>query len=536
MGRGRDTSTCPGKAMGDKKALVFPTVLFGIFFLLVASTGFFQIRIIQNNIEDLLRTEGEFFFKHLAREIDKGLEYLYLLDRSPTVITPYFLNIMAYDEAIAEELYDLFDAMPEFKEEKVPIRNVLVTDRKGKVLFRKGSVPATADTIRAVLSGARQALVKMPTPDNPSLVMAVPNKENVVFLSVDGKELDALRTRTIVKDIMEREGRRFNLVGITIRDERGATYLAVDGQKGDTLLVTGPLGVKYLPYYSLEISISRALANDTFRRTTFSFLLILLLLVVLGAFSTYAIFLLERRHGKRLREMEEEFALKERLVSLGRLASGMAHEIRNPLNAISISVQRLKREFPPGDDKKAEYFQFVDIIRDELLRVDRIVEEFLLSTKAQAPFLIDSLYEILEEVTIILGEKAREKGVTIVNGVEREVRLPLQRERMKQAFYNIVLNGIEAAGEKGVVEISSKQGEAGVDVYVRDTGPGIKKEDLRAIFEYYYTTKDKGMGLGLPISYLIVKDHGGDIQVTSEEGAGTTFVIRLSMNRPVVSS
>jgi len=84
--------------------------------------------------------------------------------------------------------------------------------------------------------------------------------------------------------------------------------------------------------------------------------------------------------------MEKKLALRERLVSLGRLASGMAHEIRNPLNAISLSVQRLKREFSPAEEKRKEYDQFLDIVRNELTRVDRIVEEFLLSTKANIPF------------------------------------------------------------------------------------------------------------------------------------------------------
>jgi signal transduction histidine kinase len=94
-----------------------------------------------------------------------------------------------------------------------------------------------------------------------------------------------------------------------------------------------------------------------------------------------------------------------------------------------------------------------------------------------------------------------------------------------------VLNSIEAIGKDGTITISSEENSPSVRVVIKDTGPGIKKEALSKVFEYHYTTKDKGMGLGLPISFTIVKDHGGDIRVTSEEGKGATFVITLPMKR-----
>ena len=136
--------------------------------------------------------------------------------------------------------------------------------------------------------------------------------------------------------------------------------------------------------------------------------------------------------------------MKERLVSLGKLASGMAHEIRNPLNAISISIQRLKREFAPGDEKKDEYNKFIEIMRGELNRVDRIVEEFLLSTKSRTPFSSENIYNLVEDVVIILHEKAAMKNVTLINNVAKDIRVECQTERIKQAFYNIILNGVEA--------------------------------------------------------------------------------------------
>lgn len=243
------------------------------------------------------------------------------------------------------------------------------------------------------------------------------------------------------------------------------------------------------------------------------------------------IFRAERRYAESLQEIEKEMALKERLVSLGKLSSGMAHEIRNPLNAIGMSIQRLKREFAPEDGKIEEYQKFLDIVRNEVLRVNRIVEEFLLSTKSGMAMEHQKLVTILEEVIMMLHERASGSGIKIEYDRTSSISVSCQKERMKQVFYNLILNGMEAIGKGGAITISSEMNGTNARVNVRDTGPGIKKEDVSKIFEYYYTTKDKGMGLGLPLSYMIVKDHGGDIRVQSDEGKGTVFTITLPVRR-----
>src|SRR3989339_2180963 len=120
--------------MGDKKTFIFPSLLLAILFLLITITGYFQIRIIQKNIEALLRNEGEIIFNYIKREIDLNLEYLNLLEKSPSIITPNFLNIMVYDEAIIDELYNLFSATQVIDAEKIPLSNFMVIDRNGKTV------------------------------------------------------------------------------------------------------------------------------------------------------------------------------------------------------------------------------------------------------------------------------------------------------------------------------------------------------------------------------------------------------------------
>jgi len=196
-----------------------------------------------------------------------------------------------------------------------------------------------------------------------------------------------------------------------------------------------------------------------------------------------------------------------------------------------MSIQRLKREFVPAEEKKEEYYRFIDIVRAELTRVNHLVEEFLLATKSHAPMEDEKVSTIVEEVAVILRERADSRGIRIANRIDGALVVRCQKERLKQAFHNILLNSIEAIGANGAVTISSEVHGPSVHLLIKDTGPGIKKEALSKIFEYHYTTKDKGMGLGLPISFTIIKDHGGDIHVTSEEGKGATFMIALPMKR-----
>jgi len=518
--------------MIDKKTVVFPTILFSVFFILITITGILQIKIIRNNLDDLLKNQGEILFNHVKREIDMTLEYLDFLDKSPSVVTPSFLNMLVYDEAIVESIHAVLTAVIPENVGDTPLANVLVLDEKGAVISRKGDPKIPGHSIRSIVSREHETVIKMATSKDQTVIVGVRSKGFIVFACVGKNELENLRKKFITKDIVENEGKRFDASGIAIYDRHGKLYASAGEKDDEAFVFSRSLDSKFLPGFAMEVAVSREGADGIFKQIMGNFVLILILLILLGALSTYATFLLARKYDTRVKEMEREMEMKERLVSLGKLASGMAHEIRNPLNAISISIQRLKREFAPGDDKKDEYGKFIDIMRGELGRVDRIVEEFLLSTRSRSPYSLENLHNIVEDVVIILNEKAALKEVTLLNDIQREIRLECQSERIKQAFYNIILNGIEAITGKGIVEISSAQKGPQVHISISDNGSGIGEEHIRSIFEYYYTTKDKGIGLGLPISYMIVKDHGGDIKVSSEKGKGTKFVISLPLVQP----
>jgi signal transduction histidine kinase len=500
-----------------------------VLFILIGAAGLFQIRTIERSIRELLRNEGEILFEHISREINLNLEYLSLLDERPSIMTPRFLNILVYDEAIVEYIYGVLRSSNDEEIDGLPVSGMAVHGSDGRMSSSRGRLPISMAQRAAVASGRKDTFVRMPYGANRSLVLGVRAGERFIFVALDEERLDYLRKRFIVRETIESEGRRFNVRGIVIRDGEGRTFAVLSGAGSSSglFVLSKAMKSRFLPGYTMDISISAKLVQQIERRTVATFLIILALLVLSGAMSAYGIFLVQRRYEARMRLLEKDMAVKERLISLGKLASGMAHEIKNPLNAISMSVQRLKREFLPGGERQEEYLRFVDIMRSELLRVDRIVEDFLLSTKSQAPFLPEKLSELVDEVLLILRERAYAQGTQLVNAMKEDLAVECQRERIKQVFHNIVLNGLEAVRSGGSITVTSSREDGFAVVDVRDTGPGIPAEKKGMIFEYYYSTKDKGMGLGLPISYLIVKDHGGDLTVTSERGSGALFRICL---------
>lgn len=526
--------------MGDKRTLVFPSLLFVIFLILITLTGFFQIRIIKNNIEQQLSGEAEIVFSHVKREIDINLEYLSLLDRSPAIITPYFFNIMVFDEGIVDDI-DNTIGYTEGKtwgadSDKPSFNNIIEYDLAGRITAKKGNGTVPADDLGKLLSGEQRTVIRMPSRKNKGLLFGRRLHDRIVFFVIDPGELDTLRKKVILKDIVEREEKRFNINAIKVFDAKGGPFVGTSNSGTGTFVVSRSLDSRFLPGYRMEVYVSQNLVRDTIRRTAISFILILSVLFFSGAGSVFAIFIMERKHTRKVKEMEREMEVKERLVSLGKLASGMAHEIRNPLNAISLSVQRLKREFQPVEEKKDEYVTFLDIIKKELTRVNRIVEEFLQSTRAQAPFSREGLRDIIEEVIIIVGEKAASKGIFIENTADPDIFVECQRDRLKQAFYNIIINGIESMKDGGKIDMTTRKKDAFLEILIRDSGTGIDEKSLSRIFEYYYTTKDKGMGLGLPISYMIIKDHGGDIKANSTIGQGTTFTIVLPLKQDEIKT
>jgi two-component system sensor histidine kinase HydH len=207
----------------------------------------------------------------------------------------------------------------------------------------------------------------------------------------------------------------------------------------------------------------------------------------------------------------------------------VAHEIRNPLNAISIAAQRLKNEFSPTANQK-EYLSFTQTMLDEIKRLNQIINQFLSLAKTHKLNLATTdLRELLEDILQLVRIEAEEKGVALKQKLADLPEVEIDREEMKKAILNIILNAVQATRAGGEVSLSASQDGTSKEVIIeiKDTGEGISKENLSKLFQPYFSTKDKGAGLGLSIAYRIITDHKGKLDVESREGVGTTFTIKL---------
>ena len=220
----------------------------------------------------------------------------------------------------------------------------------------------------------------------------------------------------------------------------------------------------------------------------------------------------------------------ERLNALTLLAAGVAHEIGNPLNSLHIHLQLMERKIHEleGEARK-ELQESIDVARAEINRLDSIVTQFLRAIRPTRPELHpENVNAIVEEAVRFFTPEIKDRDIV----VEQELRsdlplLELDRDQMKQAFYNVIKNSLEAMRRHGTLRIRTDLDDAHVLVSFVDTGGGMSPENLSHVFEPYFTTKPSGTGLGLLIVRRIVREHGGELSIESSQGKGLTLTIRL---------
>jgi len=232
----------------------------------------------------------------------------------------------------------------------------------------------------------------------------------------------------------------------------------------------------------------------------------------------------------RRRTLDEIETEKSSLVSM--LAASVAHEIGNPLNSLYLHLQLLQRQLNSKTFKKQDAAELVDIAKSEVERLDTIIHQFLHAVRPGRPEMHSlDLKELIVETLTFMRREIEDRGIEIKCSWP-ELLPPVNGDanQLKQAFYNILKNALQAMAHGGEIEIECNFDSELVTLSFADTGSGIRAEDISQVFEPFRTTKKEGSGLGLMIVERIIREHGAELAVESEVGRGTKFIIRFYRN------
>ena len=245
--------------------------------------------------------------------------------------------------------------------------------------------------------------------------------------------------------------------------------------------------------------------------------------------------LITLRDAESVRRIEDEIELSRRLAAIGRLTSGVAHEVKNPINAIVVHLEVLRQKLQQLDPDTRRH---IDVIGSEIQRLDRVVQTLVDFTRPVELRLADlDLRRLVDEVVVLAQPDAERHGVSIVRDLPREgLPVKIDADLVKQAVLNIVLNGVQAMPGGGELTILGSRAGDDVQLEVRDHGAGIPPEVRDKIFNLYFTTKKNGSGIGLAMAYRVMQLHNGSVEYDSAEGRGTIFRLRFPLSAPEVEA
>ena len=238
--------------------------------------------------------------------------------------------------------------------------------------------------------------------------------------------------------------------------------------------------------------------------------------------------LLTMRDAESVRRIENEIELSHRLASIGRLTSGVAHEVKNPINAIVVHLELLREKMREAQPDTRRH---MDIISNEIHRLDRVVQTLIdFNRPIELRLKSTDLRRVLEDVAQLAAPEAEQNGVSIVTQLGTEpLPVLIDYDLVKQAMDNVVLNGVQAMTDGGTLRITARRNDKAAMVEVRDAGPGIPPEIRDKIFNLYFTTKKTGSGIGLAMTYRVLQMHHGSLDFETELGRGTTFRLSLPL-------
>lgn len=239
-----------------------------------------------------------------------------------------------------------------------------------------------------------------------------------------------------------------------------------------------------------------------------------------------------RRIWRNARRLSARAKGHEHLVQLGHLVGGLAHEIKNPLSTIDLNLKLLAEDIERYDDEThGRWLRRLESVREETARVEEVLEDFLrFAGNIELTPVVTDIRKLVGELSDFFAPQVERAGVVLRIALpESPVRCSVDAKLFKQALLNLLINALQAMTEGGelLVKVAARRNQAVVEVI--DTGGGMEPEDLAKIFGVYYSTKQHGTGLGLPMTRRIIREHEGAIRVESEPGKGTRFIVTLPL-------
>ncbi|MFQ5793073.1 MAG: nitrogen regulation protein NR(II), partial [Acidobacteriota bacterium] len=228
---------------------------------------------------------------------------------------------------------------------------------------------------------------------------------------------------------------------------------------------------------------------------------------------------------EKLQDSFEHLRRADRLSALGELSAGLAHEIKNPLASMKGSLEILASDFSPGHAKR----EFLEILEKEVDRLNEVLTGFLQFARTPRPDRQPcNLREVIDSIRSLCSREAGRHGVRIEVSYQNEPpELHADAGQLQQALLNIVLNGIQAMPSGGRLSIHVSRRNGTAEIRIHDDGPGVAPQERSRIFDPFFTSKDGGTGLGLPIAHKLIEGHRGQIRLLEGEGPGSTFVVSL---------
>ncbi len=564
-------------------SLIYLGIFSGIILVILIVNGLLEINRTRKGFYLLLEREAIVLIQHFEKNIQEALTSLRWIESEPEKVSfnaPSSGILFGLEDSVAEYLLEAIHRVDQIDRERplnasdfqylieqYHITSIEIYDSKGNSLrgWPSSFSPPGKKLLLSELIVRKQPVVidlfGKPLSEEQWFSMAVWRRTNpeIVALYLNGEQMKRLFRQFAIQRAISDIGVREGILYISFQDASLSTIASTDssliGRKEEDSFLKNSLRAKHVLFRHYQSSkgqkifeVVKSLSSEDkttglirigytsaeiqpilgqIKKNVF---LSVFFFLILGISAITLIGVNQNRHLKKMKEMEDRIQLAERLSSLGHLAAGVAHEIRNPLNAMGMGLQRLKREFlPPDESKREEYLSFTELILKEIRRVNDIIEQFLtLSRPFQLNLKESSLQDLLKHLVTFFQEEASSLGITLQAEIPAELPLiTMDPEKLTQAFINIMKNGMEAMGQGGTLRIEAKSLKQGVEVMISDSGCGIPAEQMETIFNYYYTTKERGVGLGLPIAHRIIEAHGGQLKMESRVGSGTKVTVIL---------